>query len=318
VRYVHGHGLSAHGADVDPYVDEDAWVFVPERQVLEPEVHVKVAAPERNKEIIERTRNVTRFETIDGRPRNVGPEVAAIEHAARREVPRYKVTDVVSPEARKQPPARAHELGMFRPAVPRGTGKPPARREDVTRRTPAESTGDRQLEREAPARGQDVRPATRPPETRPTEPEAPRRDVRPATRPDDPRQFEREAPVRGQDVRPGARPPETRPEPPAPARKPQVPTPDVRKPRPAVDPQKRSQEERRDAWKKRTEDRSRALQERQARERQVPRVVAPEVQKKRQDAEKKRFEKQRDRQRKLLENWDRQEQKGRVPPGRYR
>ena len=73
------------------------WSFVPQQHLLDVNISLQVTSVARNVTLIERSRDATRFEVRDGRPANVGIDVANIEANLKRPVPRVKITDVDTP-----------------------------------------------------------------------------------------------------------------------------------------------------------------------------------------------------------------------------
>jgi hypothetical protein len=93
------------------------WCFVPRTRVLDVNLRLQVTVVARNITLLARSRDVTRFEVRDGRPANVGLDVARIESAVGRRVPRVKIIDVDTPERGRGQSANSGTVGFFRPRV---------------------------------------------------------------------------------------------------------------------------------------------------------------------------------------------------------
>jgi len=95
----------------------DEWCFVPRTHVLDVNIRVQVTVVARNVTLYGRTRDATRFEVRDGRPANLGFDVAQIERSVGRSVPRVKIVDVNQPGRGDGRPAGGGSVGFFRPRV---------------------------------------------------------------------------------------------------------------------------------------------------------------------------------------------------------
>ncbi len=95
----------------------DEWCFVPRPHLLDGNLRVQVTVVARNVTLFGRSRDATRFEVRNGRPANVGPDVAQIERSVGRPVPRVKIVDVDGPARGGGRPAGEGIVGFFRPTV---------------------------------------------------------------------------------------------------------------------------------------------------------------------------------------------------------
>jgi len=93
------------------------WCFVPRRHVLDVNLRVQVIVVARNVTLFGRSRDATRFEVRDGRPVNVGLDVAQVEGFVGRPVPRVKIVDVDRPVRGGGQPVGKGGVGFYRPAV---------------------------------------------------------------------------------------------------------------------------------------------------------------------------------------------------------
>ena len=93
------------------------WCFVPRRHVLDVSLRPRLVLVARNVTLLGRSRDATRFEVRAGRPANLGLDVAQVESAVGRPVPRVKVIDVDTPAHGRGRPAGKGGVGFYRPAV---------------------------------------------------------------------------------------------------------------------------------------------------------------------------------------------------------
>lgn len=107
-------GLTFGGASAIPSHD---WCFVPQSRLLDVNISLQVTSVGRNVTLLERSRDATRYEARDGRPANIGIDVALVETNIGRPVPRARIIDVDKP-ARGGGGADANgSVGYYRPAV---------------------------------------------------------------------------------------------------------------------------------------------------------------------------------------------------------
>jgi hypothetical protein len=98
-------------------IRSDEWCFVPRRHVLDVNLRVQVTVVARNVTLFQRSRDATRYEVRDGRPANIGFDIAQFESSVGRRVPRVRIVDVDRPARGGGQPAGSVVVGFFRPAV---------------------------------------------------------------------------------------------------------------------------------------------------------------------------------------------------------
>ena len=119
-------GLRFADADAIPPAE---WCFVPRGRMLDGSLRLQVTVVARNVTLFGRSHDATRFEVRDGRPANIGLDIALVERNIGRPVPRVKVVDVPTPARGGGRPAGSGVVGYFRPTVrpmPVGQVPPPA------------------------------------------------------------------------------------------------------------------------------------------------------------------------------------------------
>jgi hypothetical protein len=119
-----GLGFADAGA-----IPSHEWCFVPRQHVLDGSLRVQVIIVARNVTLLGRSRDATRYEVRDGRPANVGLDVAQVETFVGRPVPRVRIADVDTPARGGGQPVGNGGVGFFRPrvqAVPAGQAPPAA------------------------------------------------------------------------------------------------------------------------------------------------------------------------------------------------
>jgi hypothetical protein len=110
-------------------IRSDDWCFVPQTHMLDVNIRVQVTSVARNVTLIGRSRDATRFEVRDGRPANVGVDVALVEKSVNRPVPRVKIVDVDAPARGNGREVGKGAVGYYRPKVQPATpdlAPPPA------------------------------------------------------------------------------------------------------------------------------------------------------------------------------------------------
>jgi hypothetical protein len=114
-------------------IDDDYWVFVPERDLMEREVSQRAEHRARGREFKAMTRNITRFEERDGRPVNRSIEADTLEKWIGRPVRREKISDLDAPVNNRGIITEGDSVRVFRQRVKRspsfwpegGFGAPP-------------------------------------------------------------------------------------------------------------------------------------------------------------------------------------------------
>jgi hypothetical protein len=116
-------GLSFTDANTIP---SHEWCFVPRPHVLDVNIRLQVILVARNVTLLERSRDVTRYEVRDGRPANVGLDVVQVERVLGRRVPQLRIQDVATPARGGGRPAGNGAVGFYRPMVrPSTSGEAP-------------------------------------------------------------------------------------------------------------------------------------------------------------------------------------------------
>jgi len=90
------------------------WCFVDRRRILDTNVRTRLVPEPRNVTLIQRTRDVTRFDVRRGAPINTGIDAYVVQRWTGRPVRRTSIVDVSAP-SRGDRPASQGSLGMFRP-----------------------------------------------------------------------------------------------------------------------------------------------------------------------------------------------------------
>jgi len=108
----------------------EQWCFVRQRDLISANVRPNLAPVSRNLTLMRRTRDVTRFESRNGRPADVGVDPQLIERASGRQVTQLKPVDSTRP-GRADDQSGAGAIGFFRPRLtraPRGEAPRPETR----------------------------------------------------------------------------------------------------------------------------------------------------------------------------------------------
>jgi hypothetical protein len=108
-----GFGLAVN--KLDALIEPRAFCFVPERAFLERGVHRSVLPPERNDDMIQATKNVTRYSVVKHRVVNNGVSVARVEKTVGKAVPRLKAVEVDT--LRDAYRVNGKQIAVFRPVV---------------------------------------------------------------------------------------------------------------------------------------------------------------------------------------------------------
>ena len=116
VRWQVGVGLEFDGFDVD-LIPARRWVFVEPRYFDAPRIWEHTALISRNVTILPGTRNVTRFEHIDGRVVNAGISLGWLERSTHRHIEHYRVRHVENAGSLRLPHEHDGEINIFSPSV---------------------------------------------------------------------------------------------------------------------------------------------------------------------------------------------------------
>jgi hypothetical protein len=107
-------GLTFSDANAIPSHD---WCFVPQRNLLDVRVYLQVTTIARNVTLLERSRDATRYEVREGRPANLGIDVAQVERVIQRPVPRVKIVDAAAPASGRGQARDKSSVGYYRPKI---------------------------------------------------------------------------------------------------------------------------------------------------------------------------------------------------------
>jgi hypothetical protein len=112
-----GVGLQLGSFNLGVGLYRPSWVFVGERFFLAPRLREVILEPARNVTVIERTRNVTNYVTVNDRIVNRSVSVERIEKVTGTKVERFKVNEVDRVASGLGPRTDPHTINVFRPAV---------------------------------------------------------------------------------------------------------------------------------------------------------------------------------------------------------
>ncbi len=106
------------------------WCFVEQRHFTHSKIKHKVIHTSHNDVIYHRTKNVTRYDTWDGHPRNVGIDVASVDHWGGGKVKRMHVAEAREPRKGRGEQVRGNSVEYYRPQF---TKEKSARSEELVR-----------------------------------------------------------------------------------------------------------------------------------------------------------------------------------------
>jgi hypothetical protein len=150
-----GVGLELHGLDLND-LPARRWVFVPAPFFAAPRLHEHIVLMSRNVTLFGETRNVTRFESVEGRVVNNSISARQIEEFTHRPVERFRVRHVDSAAAMRLPHEGAGEIHVFSPRVrPGPAGLMPPRPGELERRQGAERSQLQEQQRAEESRQQE-------------------------------------------------------------------------------------------------------------------------------------------------------------------
>lgn len=115
-------GLSGYE---DNSIPAEQWCFVRGRKLLNVDLRTSLAPSVRNETLLQRTRDVTRFGDLEGKPVNHGVALVTVERLAGRRPPELKIEDVTHPETGRAQDVQGETVRMFRTTLrpmPAGTG----------------------------------------------------------------------------------------------------------------------------------------------------------------------------------------------------
>ena len=151
-----GVGLEYASYDVDRDLSRYRWSFCSESDFTATRVRTVVVPRSRNVTLLRTTRDVTRYEPLDGHPAERGFTSDMLERDLKRRIPRYDVSDAPGVGRDRAAVVRGDVVEMYRPTirdrVPKGERTPPN-----ARNRPGE---DQRLEERNKARTERQRAAT--------------------------------------------------------------------------------------------------------------------------------------------------------------
>jgi hypothetical protein len=104
-------GLSGYQESSIP---TDQWCFVRGQKMLNTDLRTTLAPSVRNEMLLQRTRDITRFEIRAGRPVNQGVELVTVEKLAGRRPPQLTIVDASQPEHGRAQDVQGETVRMFR------------------------------------------------------------------------------------------------------------------------------------------------------------------------------------------------------------
>jgi len=110
-------GFGWGGFDFNAPTFSPAWTFVEERRFADPRVRDHAVNLTRNVELVRTTRDTTNLTVASGRLRNHSVNVAEVERAVGRSVPRIPVREVATVEATRGQNRSPSHVPIFRPVV---------------------------------------------------------------------------------------------------------------------------------------------------------------------------------------------------------
>jgi hypothetical protein len=161
-------GFGWGGFDFNAPTFGPAWIFVEERRFADPRVREHAVRSTRNVELVRTTRDATNLTVASGRLRNHSVDVAQVERAVGRSIPRVPVREVTTVEATKVQNRAPGHVPIFRPVVTsaRSAPVPPV----AARGLPAADHVQPVEPRRAPAAGADDRQRPEPGRASPSPP----------------------------------------------------------------------------------------------------------------------------------------------------
>jgi len=115
-----GIGLDLGAIDLNVSIGTTWWVFVDDRSFLEPRPWRHAYPAARNDWFVHRTRNVTRYEDVDGHAVDRGVPLGDLERSLGRAVPRYRVEEAPAPVGSRSDKLERDRVKVYRPDPERG------------------------------------------------------------------------------------------------------------------------------------------------------------------------------------------------------
>ncbi len=121
-------GLSYENTDAYA-IPQNHWAFVPRQHLIDVNLTLQFTSVARNGTLLGRSRDETRFVVREGRPANMGPDVAEYETSLGRAVPRVRIVDADGPARGRGHESGKGTVGFFRPKfepMPASQAAPPS------------------------------------------------------------------------------------------------------------------------------------------------------------------------------------------------
>lgn len=120
-----GVGLDLGGVSLGLAIGNDGWCFVEERHFLELDLRSAIVAVPRNRALVQRTRDVTRYSERERRVVTGGVDVRKVERAVGRPVVPRRIEDASAPPPRRRGDGRGSgAVEVYRPRVKESPDEP--------------------------------------------------------------------------------------------------------------------------------------------------------------------------------------------------
>ena len=116
------------GIELNVSLGSDAYVFVPERQFLAPQLNAYFVPRAECARIFPSTRNITRYNVVGNRVFNQGVQVDRLQQVVGRPVPRYQIADLNADQRHQGGRVAQNRVALFRPQVDKAQVAPPPSR----------------------------------------------------------------------------------------------------------------------------------------------------------------------------------------------
>src|SRR6267154_2323812 len=113
-----GSGLTVSVSILDRRINRDAWCFTPVRSFGSTRIRGSIYPPGRNITLLNRTRNVTRYESYNSLPAERGLLPQLIERDTGHRFQRYRVVDSRAPGRSRDVSIQGNTIEVYRPRVP--------------------------------------------------------------------------------------------------------------------------------------------------------------------------------------------------------
>ena len=110
-------GFDIAGLNTDVSFGTYAWTFVPVRYFAEPDLRSRYVVSSYNPYLVQRTQWSTRYATVDGGVSNRSVDIAAIEKARGKPVPRRRLQEASAPEQGSSASVQGDAVILYRPRV---------------------------------------------------------------------------------------------------------------------------------------------------------------------------------------------------------